>query len=1507
MTPKSYIAAIESFKGLYARKLTQLRGLASSLATGLQKMNSAKEDVSNMRVELVAKNQNLELASIEAEKLLKEISDSTMAAEKERSKVAFIVEGVRKKAEEIAAVKAEAEADLQAAQPVLEAALTALNSISPKDIVALKALKSPPDVIKRIFDCVLLLRHYPVNKPTWQDVKGASVLVASYDEAVKMMSDMNFLQALLTFPKESINDETVELLKPYFAAPDFNYESAKKASGSVAGLCNWAESMCKYHQVAKAVEPKIIKLRAAEGELRLAEAEKQGAERELAAVQARLSEMQAKLDAAIAHKGALAADAAATQTKMDNAIALMAALAGEEARWHEQNDGLEGAIRCLVGDCAVASTFVSYLGPFNRQFREQLLADIISSCAEAGLPLSSSTNVSSFLADDAEIGQWAVEGLPGDGLSIQNGILVTRATRCPFLIDPQGQGRSWLIKKESTAGLKITQLSDKQYRSVVEECISQGIPLLIENVEEDVDPMLEPLLERKFVVKGRSTVVMLGDKEVDIGSGFKMYITSRLSQPKLTPETFARVAVIDFTVTPSGLEDQLLDVLVLKEKKELEEQRRRLLEEVQSCRQRIAKLEEDLLFRLSSSTGNLIDDTALVDVLALTKSTATEVKERMNIATETRQRITVACEEYRPAAHRAMLLYFLIAEFAAVNPMYQTSLAQFTRLYHASIDLAAKSSVPLHRVSNITEHLTAAVYDYVQRGLFQRHKLVFAFLMANKIDVSAGKILPAEMDTLLKLGTGAETSNARKKPKEWIPLPVWKNILLLADKIPDAFAHLPESVAEHDTAWKAWYDSDAPDNAEQCPPLCPNGNNGSDTFQQEDSSQPSQMQHEAASISPFQKVCLIRAFREDRVMLAVTGYVAHSLGQRFVQRTPVSPEQALEQSMPTCPIICILSAGSDPTKSIEELAKRRKIKCCGVSLGQGQEIYARKLLSTAATEGSWVLLQNAHLGLSYMSEIEQFLAKSGASSLHSSFRLWITSEPHPLFPIGLLHASLKLTNEAPVGIRAGLQASYQSITQDVLDAVPRQEWRQLLFMLCFLHAVVQERRKFGPIGWNVPYEFNSSDLSACVQFLQNHMIDIASRRASSPDWSTLQYMISAIQYGGRITDERDKAIMDAYAEKFMREEALVSGYRIFGNLYWIPEGTEIDAYRKGIEEFPLQDSPELFGLHGNADLTCKAFQVAEAMAIVSELQPKGSGSASSSATAVTSLSKEESVQKTCDALLNKLPKVVGHHDTAHALHALPGGPTLPLNIHLRQEIERLDKVISMVSDSLSTLKLAVAGTIALSDDLLGTMDALYAGKVPAAWLKKSWESPSLNAWFQGLLQRFDQLHRWLTSGKPKSFWFPGFFNPQGFLTAVKQEVTRQHARSSSGGSSETSWALDDVVLVSEVTKFVDYGAVKDHPMEGVYIHGLSLDGCSWNVKQGKLADPEPKKVFGALPVLYVTAVQIKDKKSAGYFEIPCYRNKKRTGMNFVTNFMVKTDERKEKWVLRGAAMLCSTE
>jgi dynein heavy chain len=259
-------------------------------------------------------------------------------------------------------------------------------------------------------------------------------------------------------------------------------------------------------------------------------------------------------------------------------------------------------------------------------------------------------------------------------------------------------------------------------------------------------------------------------------------------------------------------------------------------------------------------------------------------------------------------------------------------------------------------------------------------------------------------------------------------------------------------------------------------------------------------------------------------------------------------------------------------------------------------------------------------------------------------------------------------------------------------------------------------------------------------------------------------------------------------------------------------------------------------------------------------------------------------------------------DTIQKLKKLQGNAKEipPLNVHLRQEIDRLNVVISLVRSTLVNMKLAIEGTIALSGPLIEALDALYKMRVPSTWLKKSWEASGLANWFQGLVQRHDQLHKWLNGGRPKAYWMTGFFNPQGFLTAMKQEVNRKHACD--------KWALDDVVMTSEVTHPAkDVESLKEAPAEGVFIYGLYLDGCAWSARENRLVDSEPKKLYHPLPVLYVTGVQAKDRKRGGQYEAPCYRVKSRKGLNFITTFQLRTEDDKSKWVLRGVALLCSMD
>jgi len=468
----------------------------------------------------------------------------------------------------------------------------------------------------------------------------------------------------------------------------------------------------------------------------------------------------------------------------------------------------------------------------------------------------------------------------------------------------------------------------------------------------------------------------------------------------------------------------------------------------------------------------------------------------------------------------------------------------------------------------------------------------------------------------------------------------------------------------------------------------------------------------------------------------------------------------------------------------------------------------------------------------------------------------------------------------------------------------------------------------------VPYEFNNSDLEASLLFTEKYLTNLMSGPPiNTPNlpinMSVIRYMICEVQYGGRITDDLDRELFNAYGEDYLKEGIFGTEHTFVeitndtggGGVrerfkYKIPynQNSEIQKYHEYISTIPTIDNPEVFGLHANADLTFRLKESTEMINTVMETRPKDSSGGGGK-------TREEIVQEKARELTLKIPPDYVDLEVREQVKKLPGpralndkGLTVPLNIFLYQEIQRMQRVIAIVRKTLNDVIDAIDGQIIMTPDILDAINAIFDAKVPAAWIydpagaEISWILPTLGSWVDSLEKRNKQLNEWLKNTRPNTYWLAGFFNPQGFLTAMKQEVTRMH-KAKPGDREKESWSLDDVVYSTQV-KEMSYENIRDIQQEGVYIHGLYLEGCRWS-KNG-LDDSEPKKMFSPLPILYVTAINKKKsadaEKMSSTYNCPVYKYPRRTDKYIIFRVGLPCEgSGPHKWKLRGVSLLCSTE
>uniref|UniRef100_A0A915D8F2 Dynein heavy chain n=1 Tax=Ditylenchus dipsaci TaxID=166011 RepID=A0A915D8F2_9BILA len=578
---------------------------------------------------------------------------------------------------------------------------------------------------------------------------------------------------------------------------------------------------------------------------------------------------------------------------------------------------------------------------------------------------------------------------------------------------------------------------------------------------------------------GGRILITLGDQDIDFSPAFKIFLFTRDSSVEFPPDVCSRVTFVNFTITTSSLQMQCLNQVLRSERPDIDQKRNDLLKLQGEFSVRLRQLEKLLLNALNESKGKILDDDSVIATLEKLKNEAKEVQAKAAETDQVMKEVDIVSQKYVRLSHACSLIY--------------STLHNLDEVY-----------------SSITIHWSSSKKDYDER---------LSIIMNSLFQVAYARVsfegtYDAQFDHLLLRSDvlANETSKSMKDAASKLRIPYLSQAELMSLLNLSRLENFKDCAKKVESMnLSVWHLSDKP---EMSVPVL---------WDDSDSSTPIKRS--------LNELLVIHALRPDRLLASVHLLVNTTFSSEFMQQDKVINLQEIIERSKT-PLLLCSATGFDASGRVEDLATEMNKEVTSIAIGSSEGFnQADAALSSASKSGRWILLKNVHLAPSWLTQLEKKLHNLKP---HPQFRLLLTAEIHPKLPVSIIQASRVLVFEPSTGLKANLLRSLSSIQPSRFSQLPAERSR-LYFLLCWFHAVVQERLRYQPLGWANSYEFSDADLRVACDTLDAAVDLVASKRANvNPEklpWNALMTLLSQCIYGGKIDNQFDQKLLDAFLQK----------------------------------------------------------------------------------------------------------------------------------------------------------------------------------------------------------------------------------------------------------------------------------------------------------------------------------------------------------------------------------------
>ncbi|KAK9422351.1 putative Dynein heavy chain [Seiridium unicorne] len=1164
LTPRHFLDFVAQYVKLYREKRGELEDQQRHINVGLDKLKHTSQAVDQLKLELASTIKELDAKKKKADAKLLEIVTLSKQAD---TKKAAAVEYDRELKESRAAADARSrtvQLELSEATPAIESAQAAVQNIKKNQMNEVQSLNNPPIAVKNTISAVVTLLGHGDKAGDWVGCR-----------AIVRAGDFRARVADYSAEKQLSKATRMAVKQKYFSDPNFTVESVTKSSKACGPLLQWVEAQIKYANILEQVGPLNREVAELESKLTDIEAQAKAVNAEIekltrmdeqynveyTQLQAELLEMKNKSNQ--------------LNAKLDRSTKLLGDLSSEEVRWEESSKAFETQISTLVGDVLLAAAFLAYGGLYDQVFRRSMMDDWLQQLTSSGLKFKQPNPMTEYLSTADERLGWQSNGLPVDDLCTENAIILKLYNRYPLIVDPSGGVTDFLLKDFKERRLTVTSFLDANFAKQLESAIRFGNAILIQDAEH-LDPVLNPVLNREYQRTGGRVLIQLGKQQIDFSPSFKLYLSTRDPSVSFPPDICSRTTFVNFTVTQSSLRTQSLDQVLKSERPDVDEKRSNLIKAQGEYKVRLRKLEDNLLQALNESEGELLENDNVIGKLEALKKEAAEISAKMSNTEGFMAELETTTSQYNVVAQSCSAIFSVLDQLHNVDRFYQFSLQYFldifTKVLHGNKNLANESKENYEvRRKIIVRDLFTSTFRQTALSLFQKHLIIFALLLVRAAPKQLYAMDKDLVDLVLSESVKGQDLSADVNSKDEAFARA-KEIGVLGDKLDQVPAE----------AWNKFFTEEL---AETCIPQV---------------WEPDSNPYDQGLIS----LLLVKLFRIDRFVPAAEQFVTSVFGPEFFDVTE-DLKQTTEQVKLGTPISLVSTRGFDASYKVDNLVQRMGISCTNVAMGskKSQDV-ADKAIADAASNGRWVLVKNVHLTPDWLQSLEKRLESKRP---HPDFRLFLSMEAQPKIPINFLRASRILMAEQPAGVRANMKDTMTSVT-DRATKDPRERTR-VYFLLSFLHAVIQERLRYAPLGWKQFWEFNDADYE-CSAFIIDTWLEMVAQARSNIDpknipWDMIRSLVR-ITYGGKIDDEGDYQVLDNLVDRILNMDAFEHEHKLVedteSNALVVPSDGNFQAFMTWINKLPEREPPTYLGLPANAE---KLLLAAQSMDVISQTRDIG--------------------------------------------------------------------------------------------------------------------------------------------------------------------------------------------------------------------------------------------------------------------------------------------------------------